>query len=109
MTDYIEFNFKVEPVQPASDVLIAQLGEIGFESFMETEEGVLAYIKTEDFNKERLKDVDVLEADYCKITFSSKIIEQINWNEEWEKNFTPIVVDNKCCVRAPFHQPCNVE
>jgi len=44
---YIEYTFNVEPLQPASDILIAQLGEVGFDSFVETEDGVLAYILKE--------------------------------------------------------------
>ena len=106
---YIEYTFKVHPIQPASEILIAELGYAGFESFIETEDGVLAYIQKEEWNEDILKDIQVLESDEFEITYSSKEIEQVNWNEEWEKNFEPIVIADACAVRAPFHKPFNVQ
>ena len=100
---YLEFNFDVNPVQPGSDVLMAQLGAIGFESFSETEKGVLAYIQEKDFKQETLKEVAVLQESYCKISYTFTKVEQQNWNQLWESNFEPIVVDDLCSVRAPFH------
>ena len=47
---YIEYNFIVTPLQPTSDILIAELGEAGFESFVENEDGVLAYIQKNDWS-----------------------------------------------------------
>lgn len=106
---YIEYTFKVHPIQPASEILIAELGYAGFESFIETEDGVLAYIQKEEWNEDILKDIQILESNEFEITYSSKEIEQVNWNEEWEKNFEPIVIADACAVRAPFHKPFNVQ
>lgn len=106
---YIEYNFKVVPVQPASDILIAELGEIQFESFVETEEGVLAYIKKEDWNPEILKDLSILKNALFQIDYDYTEIEQENWNATWEQNFNPIQVGEKCVVRAPFHKKPDVE
>lgn len=103
-TIYVEYNFKIEPQQPASDILIAELGEAGFESFVENEEGVLAYIQKADWNDAILKDVQVFDNENFKIDFSLKEIEQENWNATWEQNFDPIQVGNQCVVRAPFHE-----
>ncbi len=108
---YLEYTFTVTPVQPGSDILIAQLGQIGFESFIENENGITAYIQKEEAfaNKQHtsyqdvIKDVALLDASLCEISFTAKEIEQVNWNEEWEKHFDPIEVDGKCTVRAPFH------
>ena len=50
------------------------------------------------------KDVYVLNTNEFDIQYTSEEIEQVNWNEEWEKNFNPIIVDNVCSVRAPFHE-----
>jgi ribosomal protein L11 methyltransferase len=100
---YLEFDFKVGPVDLGSEILIAQLGEVGFESFVENEEGFLAYINQLDFDKSLLKGVQLLNNPDFKITWSSKEIEQQNWNSEWEKNFHPIRIDDRCMVRAPFH------
>lgn len=101
--NYIGYNFKVLPLQPAVEILIAELGYAGFESFVETEEGVAAYIQKSDWRDDILEDVDVLKSEEFKITFSIEEIEQVNWNEEWEKNFNPITVDGECTIRAPFH------
>ncbi|MAY23292.1 MAG: 50S ribosomal protein L11 methyltransferase [Flavobacteriaceae bacterium] len=105
---YLEYRFSVQPLQPATDILIAQLGAVGFESFVETEEGVLAYIQQEEWNDTLLEAVSILQSEDFEIQLSEKIIEQVNWNEEWEKNFEPIVVAETCAVRAPFHPSFNV-
>lgn len=106
---YIEYKFLVEPVQPASDILIAELGEVGFESFVEEENGVLAYIKKEDWNVDILIGLTILENRNFEISFTYKEIAQENWNATWEQNFQPIIIDDRCMVRAPFHEKNNVE
>lgn len=106
-TIYLGYYFKVKPLQPAAEILIAELGYAGFESFVETEEGVTAYIQKEDYNETILADIQILNSEEFEISYTFEEIEQTNWNEEWEKNFNPIVVDNKCSVRAPFHDKPN--
>ena len=101
---YVGYEFEVTPLQPGVEILIAELGFTGFESFVETEKGVTAYIQKSDWYAGILKDIQILKSDEFKITFSFQEIEQINWNEEWEKNFTPILVDDLCAVRASFHE-----
>jgi len=101
---YIGYDFKVEPLQPASEILIAELGYAGFESFVESEEGVTAYIQKDDWDAFILEDIHILNSDEFKITYEFSEIEQTNWNAEWEKNFNPIVVDDLVTVRAPFHK-----
>ncbi len=107
--NYIEYIFKVSPLQPGTEILIAELGYVGFESFVETEEGVTAYIQKDDWNEHILKDINILDSDEFEIEHIFSEIEQINWNSEWEKNFDPIEVDEKCTVRAPFHPDKNFE
>ena len=106
---YIGYQFKVTPLQPGVEILIAELGYAGFESFVETEEGVTAYIQKEEWNGDILNDIQILESDEFEITYTLEDIEQVNWNEEWEKNFSPIVVDDVCSVRAPFHEKPNTQ
>ncbi len=101
---YIGYDFKVEPLQPATEILIAELGDAGFESFVEYDEGVTAYIQKADWNAFILENIHILNSDEFEITYEFNEIEQTNWNEEWEKNFEPIVVDNLVTVRAPFHE-----
>lgn len=102
-TIYIGYEFKVEPLQPATEILIAELGYAGFESFVEHSEGVTAYIQKEDWSAFILEDIHILNSGEFDISYEFNEIEQTNWNEEWEKNFKPIVVDNLVTVRAPFH------
>ncbi len=107
--NYIEYIFKVSPLQPGTEILTAELGYAGFESFVETEEGVTAYIQKDEWNPNILDDINILDSDEFKIEYTFSEIEQINWNSEWEKNFDPIEVDGKCTVRAPFHPNKNFE
>ena len=106
---YIEYNFTIEPRDPATEILIAELGLFGFESFVETETGLLAYIQTEEHSEHIMNDIQILKSDQFNIKYSFKTIEQTTWNEEWEKNFTPINVDNRVYVRAPFHEPSTMD
>ncbi|MBO6880608.1 50S ribosomal protein L11 methyltransferase [Winogradskyella sp.] len=108
-TIYIGYDFKVEPLQPATEILIAELGYAGFESFVENNSGVTAYIQKEDWNKNILDDIHILNSNEFKITNEFNEIEQTNWNAEWEKNFKPIVVDDLVTVRAPFHDKPNTK
>lgn len=101
--NYLEFQFKVEPVQPASEILIAELGYLGFESFVENDDGITAYIPVEEYEEDLLTGVHILQSKEFKVDYTFSEIERLNWNEEWEKNFTPILVDEICSVRAPFH------
>lgn len=106
---YLEYDFKVNPLQPATEILIAELGAAGFESFVENEEGVKAYIQKDEWHAGILSAIYVLSSSEFTITATHKEIEPVNWNEEWEKNFDPIVVSDICAVRAPFHTPYNIE
>lgn len=100
---YIGYHFTVEPKELGSEILIAELGELPFDSFIETESGFSAYIQKEQWNENILNDIYILENPEFKIAYTFEEIEQVNWNAEWEKNFDPIDVDGLCHVRAPFH------
>ena len=106
---YIGYTFKVEPREPGTEILIAQLGLVNFESFVETEEGVQAYIQSKDWNEGMLKEVQILNSEEFSISYEEEVIEQVNWNSEWEKNFEQIQVDNKVSIRAPFHENPGLE
>lgn len=105
---YLEFAFTVAPLQPGTEILIAELGDVGFESFVETDEGVLAYIQRQDWNVGLFDSIDVLKSKEFTISYAKRLIAQQNWNEEWEKNFQPIVINEECAVRAPFHDSFNL-
>ncbi len=106
---YIEYNFSVTPKDPATEILIAELGFLGFESFVETDTGVMAYVQKDEWNEQILSDVNILKSEEFQITFDHQEIEQTNWNAEWEKNFNPIQVNNKVYVRAPFHDKVDLD
>lgn len=106
---YIEYRFKVTPMQPGADILIAQLGEAGFESFVEEDEDVLAYIQKDEWSVGILKDVQLLQNPMFNIKYEHTEIQQENWNATWEENFHPILVDDICMIRAPFHEKRDVE
>ena len=106
---YTGYTFKVKPKEPATEILIAQLGIEGFESFVENEDGVTAYIQENDWNSKILDDIQILNSDEFEINHKEEVIEQTNWNSEWEKNFNPIQIDNLVSVRAPFHENPNLK
>ena len=101
---YIAYVFNVSPKDPVTEMLIAQLGHIGFESFVENERGVIAYIQKKDWNSNKVEDLYLLNSNEFDITFKYSEIEQTNWNKEWEKNFNPIQVNGQVSIRAPFHE-----
>ncbi|NVK08041.1 MAG: 50S ribosomal protein L11 methyltransferase [Tenacibaculum sp.] len=105
---YIEYTFEVTPKEPTTEILIAELGALGFESFVENEKGVVAYIQKDDWSETILEDVFVLKSEEFSIQYEHKEIEQTNWNAEWEKNFNPIQVDDLVSIRAPFHENPNL-
>jgi len=106
---YIEYNFTVAPKEPATEILIAELGNVGFESFVENEAGVTAYIQKQDWHAAILADIYILTSDEFSITYDQNEVAQTNWNEEWEKNFKPIQVDGVVSIRAPFHENPNLQ
>ena len=105
---YIGYTFDISPREPGTEILIAELGYAGFESFVENEAGVIAYIQKPEWNAAILNDIYILTNDEFTISYTSEEIEQVNWNKEWEKNFQAIEVDGICAVRAPFHEKTDV-
>ena len=103
MAAYLEFNFKIKPLQPWNEILMAELIEIGFDSFTEEYDGILGYIQKDLFREEELKDIYLLQNEEIEISYTYEEMPNINWNEEWEKNFSPINVEDKVLIRAEFH------
>jgi len=101
---YIAYEFSVTPKNPATEILIAELGYVGFESFVENDTGVTAYIQKHEWNSQILDDLYILGSPEFKIKYAHHEVIQTNWNKEWEKNFNPIQVDGQVSIRAPFHE-----
>lgn len=108
MNNYLEFNFKIEPLQPWNEILMAELIDVGFDSFTEEHEGILAYIQKDIFKEEDLKNLHLLQNPDIKISYTFSEMPNINWNEEWEKNFSPINVEDQVSIRAEFHENQNL-
>lgn len=108
MQNYLEFNFKIQPLQPWNEILMAELIEIGFDSFTEEYDGILGYIQKELFKEEELKEVQLLQNPDINISYTFKEMPNINWNEEWEKNFSPINIEDQVSIRAEFHENQNL-
>lgn len=103
---YIQVQFSCEPkTEVLTDVLSAQLGEIGFESFVETGVGLDAYIPLSAFSVEKVDQLLAVFPLDAKITYNFLAMEDRNWNEEWEKNyFQPVIIDDILCIHSSFHK-----
>lgn len=88
-----------------SEILQAEISEAGFDTFMEIENGFEAYAEQENFDKNILHEIQQRYSALTPLTFYQDKIEKKNWNEEWEKNYEPVIVDDRVIIRAGFHQP----
>lgn len=88
-----------------SEILQAEISEAGFDTFLETDNGFEAYAEQENFNKEILHGILQKYSAFTPLTFYQDKIEKRNWNEEWERNYEPVIVDDQVIIRASFHEP----
>ena len=104
---YLEVTFTTHPCnETVNDVVSALAGDIGFESFVECEGGIQAYIQQALFNKEVLDEmISEFPIPNAKVEYTVKEAEDKNWNEEWEKNFfQPIIIGDRCVIHSTFHR-----
>jgi ribosomal protein L11 methyltransferase len=102
--DRIKVTYQFSEIEPWNEVAIAALSEIGFDSFVELENGVEAYINENEFNEQNLEE-GVLQ-EIKEHTQTNVFIEKIpfqNWNAVWESDFKPVFVEDKLTILAPFH------
>ena len=104
---FVCYDFKVDPLYPGCEILIAQLSQLGFDSFQENNDGISAYIDSSVLSTVKVQDIQILNSTEFNISFESNNVKKQNWNIKWESNFEPIYVDKICCVRAPFHKKSN--
>ena len=104
---YIEVTFTLTPwSETAQDILTALAGDIGFESFVEEDNLLKAYIQQKFYDEEAINGII---ADFplpdITIAYTAQEQEDKDWNEEWEKNFfQPIVIGNRCVIHSTFHK-----
>ena len=104
--NYIEFDFETENTGQAEQ-LIALLSDQNFEGFEENGSCLKAFVPENKFDESEFNNVI---AKFSFLTHTSSIIENINWNKQWEESFQPVIVEDKVAIRAGFHQPMkNVE
>ncbi len=101
---YTEVDFAVNPMIPFSEILMAELSEVGFDSFAETETGLQAFVPTENFDRNSVEGILSLLRN-CEITYDVRELPDQNWNEEWEKTNLPVMIDSFCWVYPPSFQP----
>ncbi|MDD4972268.1 MAG: 50S ribosomal protein L11 methyltransferase [Paludibacter sp.] len=103
--DYIELHLHLSPINTmVSDVLAATLGENGFESFIECEDGMLAYGPAKIFNENTFRELLPTALFGTDIKMTCKLVPGQDWNHEWEKNyFKPIVIGQDCVIHSSFH------
>ena len=108
---YTELSFSFSPNTDRADIVIAKLNEIEFESYVETENGVDAYIQEGLFNQDKLMEVIEDLKSLFQFKYTIKGIKQENWNQQWEDNFNPVEINKDCFIRAHFHDKidCNYE
>lgn len=99
--NYSELQLRLSP--DYTDILTAELAELGYESFVETDEGLNAYITEPDFNEEAVQELIAKYAGQTAIAYEVSSLEKRNWNAEWERDYEPIEVANQVRVRASFH------
>ncbi len=101
------FYTRLQVACPAElvEIFIAEISEAGFDTFMENEGGFEAFAEGDHYNNELLNEIQERYVHIDSLKFSFDRIEKENWNEQWEKSFEPVIVEDQCIVRAEFHQP----
>lgn len=87
-----------------TELLIAEIAEAGFDTFMETDGGFEAYAEEDHYDKDKVDEIRSRYSEQTSLVFQYDRIEKQNWNEAWEKSYQPIIVEDRCLIRAEFHQ-----
>lgn len=98
---YLEI--KVKANADFREIFIAELAELGFDTFQDEDELLIAYGELSNINQVSVEEMLKSYQTHTSFSYTFSQVEKQNWNEEWENNFDPIFVDDKCVVKAPFH------
>ncbi len=99
----IELTIELNPIEPWSEILVAELSDLGFESFVNTEAGIIAYAPESINYDEVIAESSLNEEALFKFSLSKKVIPYQNWNSTWEENFQPVYIEEYASILAPFH------
>ncbi len=100
---YLELSLKADP--DFSEIMMAELGEIGFETFTEEADGINGYIPQDQFDQDAFNELLGKYRPMFEFSYESRFIEKENWNAQWEANYPPIRIGDQVLVRASFHKP----
>jgi len=104
--EYVEVKYPVRADnKELAEELMALLGDLGYESFVEDTDALLSYIPSMHFDPSKLSDVNSWPENIDITKFSWQVIPEQNWNSVWEENFQPVTIAGRCHIRAPFHSP----
>lgn len=102
--NYLAYTFQCNPPKPLAEILVSQLAEIGFESFEETNAGVVAYVPENLHDSTKVDACVKMLEGVGEIKFTRELIPDQNWNAVWEAEYPVVTIEKKCIVRAPFHE-----
>lgn len=103
---YIQVTFSFTHIHEyQQDLLINDLAEIGYNTFEDADQGFSAFIEEQEYSQYNLTNVLIPFENEFEYAYTVTEIEAENWNEEWEKNFEPLIIADDCYVRATFHAP----
>ncbi|MDR9397918.1 MAG: 50S ribosomal protein L11 methyltransferase [Salibacter sp.] len=102
--NWIEVAFTIQPSEPWADLLPQDLADLGYESFSEENDKLLAYVSEDKYSETDLDALINQLPNHVQVNYTTKTIADQNWNAEWERNFEPIRIGKKLLVRAPFHE-----
>lgn len=109
--DYLELTVDIHPRNPWAEILVSELAELGFESFVDTEHGIQAYAPVTAVKMDEVRVESILNGKNEDVSFEiiEKIIKQQNWNALWEADFHPVTVEDRMTILAPFHPKENAK
>lgn len=104
--EYTKVKFSIKPnTEVAREILMAELAELAFDSFEDTEDGLNAYIPSNSYKDSEINELFIMNNPEFNLAYNSEEMPDKNWNETWEKYFfNPIIIDDKCVVKSPFHK-----
>ncbi len=102
--NYYAYRFHCNPLQPLGEILVSELADIGFDSFVDTPEGVDAFVPEHADNEMAVRDVADGLAYLGTLAYNRDFIPAQNWNAVWEADYPVVTIEKRCIVRAPFHK-----
>jgi ribosomal protein L11 methyltransferase len=98
-------ELSIQAPEESYEILVAELAELGYESFIEQNDYLKAYILSENFKENAIKELFENYREQFEVSYQIKNLQKTNWNEEWEKNYSPVEIAGKVRIRAIFHEP----